>query len=446
MSLSITDVRLLIGQEMVEGGILIRDGRIEKLSKRAHLPKSDRTIDGRGLIALPGLIDAHVHLRDMELSYKEDFSSGTLAAAAGGFTTVLDMPNTKPPTNSYVRLVEKIAKAKTKIHVNVGFHASLVESGTELRKMANAGVTAFKLYMNEPDPNAWHSDPRKLVSSLRECRALRIPVAVHAENGPAIARIQTKYHGAGKNSAQDFLLAHASKFELEAVQMITNFARLTRSKVHVCHLSTERSLREISTARKKGVEITCEVTPHHLLLDKTALKREGGFALMMPPLRKRSETRALWRAMLRSEVDIVASDHAPHTLGEKMSRDIWSIRPGLPGLETTLRLLLTKVHRGELTLSRLVQLLAEEPAHLFRLQGKGRLSVGMDGDIVLIDPKARSKIDSSKFYSKAHFSPFDGFKCVGLPATTIVAGHVVYDRGEMVEKNRGRIVARGERS
>jgi dihydroorotase (multifunctional complex type) len=228
--------------------------------------------------------------------------------------------------------------------------------------------------------------------------------------------------------------------------MIIDLARRTTSKVHICHLSTERSLREISAARKKGVKITCEVTPHHLLLDKTALKREGGFALMMPPLRKLSETRALWRAMLRSEIDIVASDHAPHTLEEKTSRDVWSIRPGLPGLETTLPLLLTKVHRGELTLTRLVQLLAEKPAHLFGLQGKGHLAVGMDGDLVLIDPEARSTIDSSKFYSKAHFSPFDGFKCVGLPAMTIVAGHVVYHRGEIVEKNRGKIVTRGKRS
>ena len=446
MSLCITDVRLILGQELVEGGISIRDGQIEKLSKTAHLPKSDKTIDGKGLIALPGLIDAHVHLRDMELSYKEDFSSGTLAAAAGGFTTVLDMPNTKPPTNSDVRLVEKIAKAQTAVHVNVGFHASLAESGTDLRKMVKAGAIAFKLYMNEPDPHVWHSDPRKLFSSFKECGTLGTPIAVHAENGPAIARNQTECREAGDNSVKDFLRAHAPRFELEAVQMITDLARRAHSKVHICHLSTQRSLREISAARKRGLGITCEVTPHHLFLDTKGLRREGGFALMVPPLRKHSDTKALWRAMLRSEIDIVASDHAPHTLGEKTSKDVWSIRPGLPGLETTLPLLLTKVHHGELTLARLVQLLAEKPADIFGLHGKGRLQVGMDGDLVLVDPKARFKIDSSKFYSKAHFSPFDGFRCVGQPVTTIVAGHVVYDRGEIDEKNHGKIIARVVRS
>jgi len=446
MSLSITDVKLALGEEIVEGDITIRDGRIEKISKTAHLPKPEKAIDGKGLIAIPGLIDAHVHLRDMELSYKEDFSSGTLAAAAGGFTTVLDMPNTKPPTDSDARLAEKIAKAKPTIHVNVGFHASLAESAADLRKMVNAGTIAFKLYMNESGPDAWHNDSRRLLHSFEECASLNTPVAVHAETGHAVAKIQTKCREAGRNSVQDFLRAHAPRFELDAVQTITDLARRAHSKVHVCHLSTRRSLREISAARKKGVEITCEVTPHHLLLDTTDLNRKGGSALMVPPLRRESDMRALWKAMLRAEIDIVASDHAPHSLEEKSGKDVWAVRPGLPGLETTLPLLLTKVHHGELTLARLVQLLAEKPARIFGLQGKGCLQAGMDGDLVLVDPKARSKVDSSKFYSKAHFSPFDGFKCVGQPVTTIVAGHIVYDRGEIVERNQGKIVARGVRS
>ena len=445
MSLSITDVKLAVEDELIEGGISIRDGRIDKIGKTALLPKADRTIDGKGLIAIPGLIDAHVHLRDMELSYKEDFSSGTLAAAAGGFTTVLDMPNTKPPTSSDERLVEKMAKARTAIHVNVGFYASLAESATELRRMTNAGAIAFKLYMNEPNSDAWHNDRQRLLSSLEECGALRVPVAVHAENGPAIAKIQTKYRENGRNSIRDFLRAHAPKFELEAVRMIIDHARRVHSNVHVCHMSTRRSLYEISAAREKGAQVTCEVTPHHLLLDASDLNRKGGLALMVPPLRRRSDTRALWKAMLGGQIDIIASDHAPHVLEEKETRDVWAVKPGLPGLETTLPLLLTRVHRGEMTWAGLVRLLAEKPAGIFGLQGKGRLVVGMDGDLVLIDPKAQFKIDSSKFYSKAHFSPFDGVKCVGRPAVTIVAGHLVHDRGEIVEKNQGKVVVRGVR-
>jgi dihydroorotase (multifunctional complex type) len=333
-----------------------------------------------------------------------------------------------------------MAKARTTIHVNVGFYASLAESATDLRRMANAGAIAFKLYMNEPNLDAWHNDRQRLLSSFEECGALDIPVAVHAENGPAIARIQTKYNEAGRISVRDFLRAHAPEFELEAVRIIIDLGREAHSKVHVCHLSTRRSLKEISAARKKGVEVTCEVTPHHLLLDSADLNRKGGLALMVPPLRRQGDTRALWGAMIRGDIDIVASDHAPHSPEEKSAMDVWMVRPGLPGLETTLPLLLTRVHRDEMTLAALVKLLADNPARIYGLQGKGHLEAGMDGDVVLIDPKARFKIDSSKFYSKAHFSPFDGFRCVGRPAVTIVAGHVVYDRGEIVEKNQGKIV------
>ena len=440
MSGTITDAKILLGGKLTEGAISIQDGRIERIGKTSVPKKSGTKIDGKGLIAIPGLIDAHVHLRDMELAYKEDFSSGTLAAAAGGFTTVLDMPNTKPPTSSRERLLEKIEKAKPTIHVNVGFYATLAETAAELREMVHAGAVAFKLYMNDPGPDAWHRDNRRLLSSLKECASLRARVVCHAENGSAVAKIQQECEASRKNSIQDFLRAHASTFEAEAVRAITGLAGRSHSRVHVCHLSTQRALGEISKARRRGTNITCEVTPHHLFLDRKDLNRKGGLAVMVPPLRRPSDTKALWKAMLRRQVEMISSDHAPHTLEEKTARDVWAVRSGIPGLETTLPLLLTRVHRGDLTWARLVQVLAENPARIFGLDAKGRLANEMDGDLVLVDPKERFRIDSSSFRSKAHFSPFDGVECIGRPVTTIVSGHVVYDRGEVVEKNRGKIL------
>jgi dihydroorotase len=163
---------------------------------------------------------------------------------------------------------------------------------------------------------------------------------------------------------------------------------------------------------------------------------------MVPPLRSTEDARVLWRSVLRDEIDMVASDHAPHSIEEKTASDIWAVKPGIPGLETTLPLLLTKTNHGQISLTRIVRLLAEHPAKVFGLERKGRLAVAMDGDIVLIDPKERFKIDSSKFYSKAHFSAFDGTRCVGRPVTTIVSGHVVYDRGEIIERNKGKVTTR----
>jgi dihydroorotase len=443
VSVNLTDVRLVLGEELVEGGISIRNGRIAKVSRTSGLPKAERTISGKGLIAIPGLIDVHVHLRDMELSYKEDFSSGTLAAAAGGFTTVLDMPNTKPPTNSSERLREKIEKARNTINVDVGFYASLSESAVDLHEMTTAGAIAFKLYMNNPEPNAWYRDRKKLLSAMEECRKLGILVAVHAEDGPAIARIQTKCIESGKNSMRDFLRAHSPEFEVQSVRVITDLACRSRSRVHIAHVSTHGSLKEIGAARRRGARITCEVTPHHLLLSSTDLKRKRGFALMVPPLRRQNDARALWKAMLAGEIDMIASDHAPHGLKEKIAENVWEVKPGSPGLETTLSLLLTKVHRNEITLAKIVRVLSENPAKTFGLRSKGQLRAGADGDLVLIDPKARFKIDSSKFYSKAHFSPFNGITCVGRPVMTLVGGHVVYDHGEITDRNQGEILARG---
>jgi len=440
VSITITDTKILLGERLVEGSISIQDGRISRIGKAGHLPKPEERIDAKGLIAIPGLIDAHVHLRDLELVYKEDFSSGTLAAAAGGFTTVFDMPNTKPPTDSEERLLEKMEKARTAINVNVGFYAALAESADELRGMVEAGAAAFKLYMNDSNPDAWHHDDAKLLASLTECGSLGVHVACHAENGSAVSKIQEKCQAAGKNSVRDFLKAHAPRLEIEATRTITRLAHQARSRIHVCHVSTREALKQIVNARRRGTAVTCEVTPHHLFLDRGDLNREAGLALMVPPLRRTGDTRALWKALIRRTIDIVASDHAPHTLEEKTANDVWAVKPGIPGLETTLPLLLTRVHRGEISLGTVVRVLARNPARIFGLRTKGQLGREMDGDLVLIDPKTRFRIDSSMFHSKARFSPFDGVECVGRPLMTIVSGRKVYDKGAIAEKNCGSIV------
>lgn len=164
---------------------------------------------------------------------------------------------------------------------------------------------------------------------------------------------------------------------------------------------------------------------------------------MVPPLRSTRDARSLWKSVINGQIDAVASDHAPHTLEEKMSGDAWEVKPGIPGLETTLPLLLTKLHQGQMSLTRIIELLAADPAKIFGLNRKGRIAVGADADLVLIDPKERFRIDSTKFYSKAHFSPFDSRECVGRPVLTMVAGHVVYDHGEIVETHKGKILAHG---
>jgi len=439
-SINLINVKIPFREELLEGGIHVEEGRIIKIGKEANLPRADRTMDVKGLVALPGLIDAHVHLRDLQLSYKEDFYTGTCAAAAGGFTTVLDMPNTVPATDSSARLKEKYEHAEKRIVVNVGFHAGLTDRLEEISKLARLGAFSFKLNLYKPTPEIAVEDDRLMTHLLLKCRDVRRPVTVHAEDREFIGRKRAQFKTGEKPTVEDFLRAHSKEAELLAVNRMIDLAR-TRAHLHICHLSAIKSLNSIEEARRKGLRVTCETSPHYMFLNENHLRRLKGIALTVPPVRDSTNSRMLWNAFIDSRIDLIATDHAPHTEEEKALDDIWKVSPGIPGLETALPLLLTRVNKGQLHLSRLVRAMSEEPASIFGLQGKGRLKQGGDADLTLIDLKAKFKIDSTKFHSKAKLSPFDGFKCQGKPVKTFVAGKLVMDNGEIVgEKGTGSVL------
>src|SRR6266566_3452756 len=371
-SILVRDADIWNDNGFTRGSILIENGRIKRIARRI-IDNGVETINASGLKALPGLIDVHVHLRDMELAYKEDFATGTAAAAAGGFTTVLDMPNTVPPTDSARRLVEKQKVAAQKTHVNVGFHAAAV--------------------------------------------------SVHAED-PA-----TRENTSRADGFEEAAEARSPLLETRAVDRLWRIQKKTRCSVHYCHLTLRSSLRKIIASSKS----TSEVTPHHLLLSKKLLSTLGWRGWMVPPLRAEETRRSLLKSTLAGLPSAIASDHAPHTIKEK-DQPASKSPPGVPGLETTLPLMLTLVNRQQMPLSLLVKLLSENPARIFGLKSKAKLRKGADGDLVLVDLKKKSKIDSSKFFSKAKFSPFDGFKTQGAVHSSIVSGKVVYKEGEIVTR------------
>ncbi|HID17052.1 TPA: dihydroorotase, partial [Candidatus Bathyarchaeota archaeon] len=207
------------------------------------------------------------------------------------------------------------------------------------------------------------------------------------------------------------------------------------SAIHFCHVTTAESLNEILRAKtREGLRLSTEATPHHLFLSEEELRKLGGKALTLPPLRAKALADALWKETVKGGVDIIASDHAPHALEEKRGDSAWEISPGIPGLETTLPLLLTKVNLGEISLGKVVELLARRPSEIFNLKFKGELREGFDGDVTLISLRERHEIDSAKFHSKAKYSPFDGFTCVGKAAKTIVSGKLVMEDGEIIGK------------
>ncbi|WP_455369843.1 dihydroorotase [[Eubacterium] cellulosolvens] len=431
VDLNIIGAKLLIGNQLLEGGISIEEGKIAKIGKEPSLPKADKIHDVKGLLAIPGLIDTHVHLRDLQLSYKEDFYTGTSAAAAGGFTTVLDMPNNSPPTYSAANLRLRRDEAITKVIVNVGFHAGLVNDESEIRKMSSMGVYSFKLYMNDRHSSIDVENDAIIAENLSTCKIINVPITVHAEDRSTIEQRLNDFKGKPVE-LKDYCYIHDLDVEEKAVKRIIEIAEKTGATIHICHISNSSTINQIEEARNKGVNVTGEITPHHMLLSMNDLEKLGGWALMDPPLRKISETENLWKGLSSKEFLTVASDHAPHSLLEKSSQDIREIKPGIPGLETTVPILLTKISRGMLSLFTIPQILSERPAKIFGLKGKGELSEGADADITILDLKKEFVIDPDKFHSKARYSPFAGENCVGGVSKVFLAGEMIFENGEIL--------------
>jgi dihydroorotase (multifunctional complex type) len=425
----------------IEAGIAIEKGQVFKIAKETHLPKASAKLNLKGNLVLPGLIDSHVHLRDQNRAYREDFSSGTAAAAAGGFSLVMDMPNNKPVTMTTHSLRQRMKLAETKALVNVAFYSAFPETTTEIKDIKKEGAIAFKLFLLKKIGGLNIDNDGELLQAFGEVRKVRVPIAVHAEDKEAYENKMKKLLSENRHDVDAYLEAHSSEVEAKAVQRVIGLAKQSGAHVHFCHISSARSLNLIKKAKRAGVNVTCEVTPHHLLLTSKDLKRYKGLAVTIPPVRTDNDKEALWNALKQGLIDTLGSDHAPHALEEKKRDVVWEIKPGIAGLETTLPLMLTQVNKGNLTINELVRLLAEKPAEIFQLHNRGTLSPGCPADLVVIDIKRNHKIDSSRFYSKAKFSPFDGWKVKGKPVKTFVNGRLVMDEGEIMAKpGSGQIV------
>ena len=440
-SLLIESAQVLAGDELTTAHIFLENGIIRSISKLQPTETADSKIEARGLIALPGMIDAHVHLRDLEYSYKETFETGTRAAAAGGYTTVFDMPNSRPPTVSSSRLADKMAKAEGRLYSNVAFQGALIEDPSELRRMIESGAIAFKLYLNKALVTFESSSQKNLMNALRAAKETDAIVTVHAEDGDSIRKSQQESIARGRVSINDFLKAHAPQVEVCAVRKILGLGSKLGLRLHICHITVPEAVKLV----RMTPNATCEASPHHLLLNQTAFQRQKTLAICVPPIRSEVNRNGLWKLFAKGQVDILASDHAPHTLEEKTKENAWEAASGVPGLETSLPVMFTQVSLGKLSLRRLAEVTATLPAKLFHLSRKGELKEGYDADIVLVDPKAKTRINPEAFESKAKYSPFKGYQCTGTAAYTIVNGALIAEKGRIVGAPVGR-VAKSDRA
>ncbi|MBS7647132.1 MAG: dihydroorotase family protein [Candidatus Bathyarchaeia archaeon] len=431
VDLILKDLKAYVNGAVQECCIAIKNGVVYKVGREAQMPKADNMLSLGGLLILPGLIDAHVHLRDEGKAYKEDFYTGTAAAAAGGFTTVLDMPNNTPVTMSAETLSRRMETAKRKILVNVGFYSEFPRRVEEIDTIIREGAVAFKLYLGEQIGGLNIDDDDALMEAFKTV-ASRVPISVHAEDKSLLRNVEERLTREGRGDVEAFLEVHSVEAEAKAVRRMVEIAEKTKAKVHFCHISTKDSLETIYKAKKAGLPITCEVTPHHLFLSAEDLKHLGAMALTAPPFRDKSHVDALWAGLRHGIIDILSSDHAPHVFAEKNAENVWGVKTGIPGLETSLPLMLTAVNAGLLGIADIVRLMAENPAKIFKLKGRGVIEEGRKADLVVVDLEREYFIDTSRFHSKAKFSPFHGKRVKGKPVKTFVGGRLVMDDGEIV--------------
>jgi dihydroorotase len=419
--------------------IAIKDGRIHAIGAREAMPKASETLDATGLYVLPGAIDVHVHFRDPGYPQKEDFASGTAAAAFGGVTTVFDMPNTLPTIATPEALADKHRIAAEKAYVDYGLYAVLGEDSIEhVPALVEGGIIGFKLYMG----NTFGRIPSPSTGAMLEAFEVVAPtgkrISLHAETNSIMERREARLRAAGRTEPIAHLAARPAVVAVEAVARAAILAEWTGARIHVLHISSAAELRPLAEAKARGVEITGETCPHYLLLSETDYDKFGGIVRVNPPVREAANRQPLWDALLDGTVDMIATDHAPHTPEEKTRNDIWTVDCGFPGVETQMPLMLTEVNRGRATLSDYVRWSADAPAKVWGLYPrKGTIAVGSDADIAIVDLDRRWTIDDASIQSRSKISPWHGRQATALPIHTIVRGRFVMRERILQENARG---------
>ncbi|MGH9809827.1 MAG: dihydroorotase, partial [Terriglobia bacterium] len=376
---------------------------------------------------LPGAIDDHVHFRDPGYPQKEDFASGTLAAAFGGVTTIFDMPNTLPTVDNGHALADKHAIAAAKAHVDYGLYAVLGESSIEkVPELIDGGVIGFKLYMG----NTFGRIPSPSTGAMLEGFEVVAPtgkrISLHAETNSVMERREAKLRKVGRTDPLAHLDSRPEVVAIEAVSRAAILAEWTGARINILHISSAGELRPLAEAKARGVDITGETCPHYLMLSTDDYARCGGVIRVNPPVREARNQEPIWAALKDGTIDVIATDHAPHSLEEKTRNDIWTVDCGFAGVETQMPLMLTAVARGRASICDYVRWSAANPAKIWGLYPrKGVIQAGAEADIAIVDLDRRWTIKDAETHSTARITPWDGWQVQGLPLHTIVRGRFV---------------------
>ncbi|RWQ66354.1 dihydroorotase [Mesorhizobium sp.] len=409
----------------------VAGGRIAAIGDLGQASAGE-TIDCRGLHVLPGVVDSQVHFREPGLEHKEDLESGSRAAVLGGVTAVFEMPNTNPLTTSEAALADKVRRATGRMHCDfafwVGGTRENAEDAGDLERLP--GAAGIKVFMGSSTGDLLVEDDEGVASILKNTRRR---AAFHSEDEFRLrGRLGERIDGDPSSHPmwRDEIAA------LRCTERLVRIARQARARIHVLHISTAE---EITFLEQHKDVATCEATPHHLTLSADDYARLGTLIQMNPPVRAVRHRDGIWHGVARGIVDVLGSDHAPHTLAEK-AKPYPASPSGMTGVQTLVPIMLDHVNAGRLTLQRFVDLSSHGPQRIFGMARKGRIAAGYDADFTIVDLKRRETITNAQAGSKAGWTPYDGRKVTGWPVGTVVRGRRVMWEGEIVTPSQGRAV------
>lgn len=418
MKTLIKNATVVTPRQTIRCDVLIDGKTIAAIDSAAHT-QADETVDATGLHLLPGVIDDQVHFREPGLTHKEDLHHASRACAKGGVTTFLEMPNTKPETISQARLEEKLALAATKSLVNYGFYIGATPHNLDELKTAHR-TPGIKIFIGSSTGDLLVDEQEALERIFAETS---LPITAHCEDEATVRANRAKLGDDLKLADHSRIRDHAAA--LIATRRAIDLATRHRHNFHVLHVSTAAEVAPIAAARPY---ITAEVCPHHLFFNLDDYERLGSLVQMNPSIKTKADNAALFTALLEGKIQVIATDHAPHTLDEK--RQPYPKSPsGLPAVENSLALMLNEVHQGRCTIEQVVHWMCEAPARVWNILNKGKIEVGFDADLVLVDMNRAHTLRNADQVTKCGWTPWDGVSLTGLPLRTWVMGREVFREG-----------------
>lgn len=447
--LYLKNAQVVTETEVFHGGVIVEGEQIAGLVRGDQAIEAAEVIDLQGKVLLPGVVDAHVHFNEPGREHWEGYRTGTMAAAAGGVTSVLEMPlNSTPPTTNLAMLEYKRQVVASQCVVDYGNWGGLVDNNlADLEAMNEEGVIGYKGFASASGVDFERLNDDLIFDGLNHMRTMGNLIGLHAENEWVCAYLGKQLRAAGRTDRAAWHESRPPFAELETVQRASYWAKVTGGNLHIVHVSIPEGIRHIARAREEGVHVTVETCPHYLFFDHQDFERIGPAAKCAPPIRSRQDVEALWECVLGGLVDTIGSDHSPCTWDEKEKgmEDIWKAWGGISGVQLALPVLLSEgVNRRGLPLPALARMMSYNPARLFGLSPqKGSIRPGADADLVVVDLDKTWTLTAEQLFYKNKFSAYVGSTFNGRVERTLVRGKTVYQDGQILaEPGYGKLLRR----